>query len=351
VRGVEIPKKQDGVRLLGIPGVADRVAQATAKLTLEPQIEPFFHENSFGYRPGRSAHDALGITRQRCWKYDYVLEFDIRGMFDNIPWNLIMKALKHHTDEKWIHLYVKRWLEADIVMSFDGSVKQRSKGTPQGGVISPLLMNLFMHYAFDMWMEREFPNLPWCRYADDGLIHCKTVSQAEYVLASLTKRMKDCGLDIHPEKTNIVDCRTSRNQAKTLPSRFDFLGYEFRPRSARDRHGETFTSFLPAVSRLSLKRMRWVLKYKLRFARRVDLSAEQIATWINPIVRGWFQYYAKLYPSAMASLARYLNDLLARWALRKFRKIKGIKKAHAFIRKLFQQRPFLFAHWKFVKVS
>lgn len=225
VRGVDIAKKQGGFRTLGIPAVSDRVGQTVAKLVLEPQLEPMFLPSSYGYRPGKSAHDAIEATRQQCWKSNFVLEFDIRGMFDNIPWDLLLKALKHHTKEKWILLYMERWLEADLVR--DGEVVHRTKGTPQGGVVSPLAMNLFMHYTFDLWMVREFPNLPWCRFADDGLVHCYTAKQAEYVKTKLQARLKECGLELHPDKTKVVYCADDNRRESHPNTKFTFLSYDF----------------------------------------------------------------------------------------------------------------------------
>lgn len=310
VRGVDIPKKQGGFRTLGIPAVSDRVAQTVAKLVLEPQLEPKFLPSSYGYRPGRSAHDAIDATRRQCWKSHFVLEFDIRGMFDNIPWELILKALKCHTKEQWIILYVKRWLEADLIKG--GETIQRVKGTPQGGVISPLLMNLFMHYTFDLWMGREFPNLPWCRYADDGLVHCYSAKQAEYVKPKLKIRLKECGLELHPDKTKVIYCGTDKRREPHLNTQFTFLSYDFFLRPVATKDGRVFMSFTAAVSKAALMRMKRHIKYQLRLGQRVDLNIQQTAEWINPIVRGSIQYYAKFHRSAMRSLARYIEGVLSR---------------------------------------
>lgn len=343
VRGVDIPKKQKGTRTLGIPAVSDRVAQTVAKLVLEPQLEPEFHRNSFGYRPGKSAHDALKATRERCWNRDFVLEFDIRGMFDNIPWELLLKALEHHTKEQWIILYVKRWLAADLVKNGEETF-HRLKGTPQGGCVSPVLMNLFMHYAFDLWMGREFPQLPWCRYADDGLIHCDTAQQAELVRIKLEARLKECGLEMHPEKTRIVYCADANRTEAYPTTRFTFLSYDFCTRPAVNRRGQIFLSFTPAVSKEAMKRMRRHIKYQLKLGKRVDLSIQQIAEWINPIVRGWFQYYGKFHRSAMRPIAQYLEDTLARWARRKYKKIPGLTAAYNLLSRIRKYRPSMLVH-------
>ncbi|WP_218673509.1 group II intron reverse transcriptase/maturase [Chromobacterium haemolyticum] len=199
VKGVPIPKKSGGVRMLGVPTVADRVAQTAVKLLLEPQIDPMFHPNSYGYRPGRSAHDAIALVRRRSWKYDWVVEFDIKGLFHD----LVMRALKKHCQTPWALLYVERWLKAPM-QTADGALLERTRGTPQGGVVSPLLANLFLHYAFDVWVARNLRSVRFCRYADDGVVHCKSLAQAKLALDRIGERFRECGLELHPGKTRIV---------------------------------------------------------------------------------------------------------------------------------------------------
>ena len=254
-RTVAIPKKDGGERSLGIPSVSDRVAQTVAKLSFEPLVEPYFLGDSYGYRPGKSAHQALAVTRERCWRYDWVLEFDIRGLFDNIDHHLLMKAVKRHTDNPWLLLYIERWITAPVQQS-DGSVVARVRGVPQGGVISPVLSNLFMHYAFDAWMDREYPDSPWCRYADDGLAHCRTLAQAEQLRAALEKRLQDCGLEMHPVKTKIVYCKDEDRRGTYPVTGFDFLGYTFRARRSKNRWGKYFINFSPAMSNSAGKAIR-----------------------------------------------------------------------------------------------
>lgn len=234
VKAVPIPKKSGGERILGIPTVGDRIAQMIVKLMFEPKVEPHFHRNSYGYRPGKSALDAVGVTRKRCWKYNWVLEFDIKGLFDNIDHDLLMKAVQKHTNSKWVVLYIGRWLRAPLQLK-DGTFVSRNRGTPQGGVISPVLANLFLHYVFDTWMKREFPNMPWCRYADDGLVHCKTEEEAKHILELLKRRFEECGLMLHPDKTKIVYCKDGNRKEKHKENKFDFLGYTFRPRLVKCR--------------------------------------------------------------------------------------------------------------------
>ena len=351
VRTVPIPKKAGGFRSLGIPSVEDRMAQMVAKLYLEPKVEPHFHPDSYGYRPGRSAYDAIEVTRKRCWKYDWILEFDIRGLFDNIPTDLLMKAVAHHTDERWILLYVERWLHAEVE---DGNGKrtERTKGVPQGGVISPVLSNLFMHYAYDAWMVRSFPSIPICRYADDGIAHCKTYEEACNLKAALEVRMQECGLELHPEKTRIVYCRDDdRTKEVESDTKFTFLGFNFRPRRAKNKYGRFFVSFLPAVSPQALKSMRQAIRgWKLQH--RVDKTIDDLSRMFSPILRGWMNYYSRFYKSEMYILYKYFNRKLIFWAMKKYKRLKGHKRrAQAFLAIVAKKRPMLFPHWSFLPIT
>jgi RNA-directed DNA polymerase len=235
VRAVSIPKKSGGQRTLGVPTVADRVAQMVVKMVIEPDLDAIFLANSYGYRPGKSALDAVGVTRQRCWAYDWVLEFDIKGLFDNIDHTLLLRAVRKHVKCKWAIQYIERWLTAPMTME-DGTRVERTCGTPQGGVVSPVLANLFLHYAFDLWVARMHPDLPWCRYADDGLVHCRTEQEAQAVKAELQTRLAECRLEMHPTKTRIVYCKDGQRKGKYANRKFDFLGY-----SVLQRHGKEFS--------------------------------------------------------------------------------------------------------------
>lgn len=344
VKAVSIPKKSGGERILGVPTVADRVAQMVVKQVFEPKVEPSFLPDSYGYRPGKSAIDAIGVTRQRCWKYDWVLEYDVRGLFDNIRHDLLMRAVEKHTDCRWAILYIERWLKAPMQMP-DGALKPRDKGTPQGGVVSPVLANLFLHYAFDLWMKREFPENPWCRYADDGLVHCRTEEEAYVIRDALANRFSECGLELHPEKTRIVYCKDDRRKDNHAVTSFDFLGYTFRPRRVKDgKRNILFTGFTPAVSKLALKKMRSEIRW---LRKRSDFNLENIAELYNPKLRGWTEYYGRYYPSAMYEVYRHFNKALVAWAMRKFKPLRGRKTcAGLFIENIAKKDPRLFYHWK-----
>jgi len=342
VKAVAIPKKNGGERILGIPTVTDRVAQMVVKLALEPSLEPIFFSDSYGYRPEKSALDAVGKTRERCWRYDWVLEFDIKGLFDNIDHTLLLRALEKHTESKWVKLYVGRWLNAPLQQA-DGMLVERTKGTPQGGVVSPVLANLFLHYAFDAWMQRMYPNMPWCRYADDGLVNCKTETEAQAIKAALQVRFAECGLEMHPEKTHIVYCKDGRRKGKYPNTKFDFLGYSFRNREVRNRmDGKLFMSFSPAVSAKALKSMREKTR-KLNFHRRTELSLEDISRLHNPVIRGWVGYYGRFHPTALAPMFRHFNKTLVAWAMRKFKPLRRRKRrACLFLENIAKEQPKLF---------
>ena len=319
-RTVAIPKKDGGERKLGIPSVSDRVAQTVAKLSFEPLVEPYFLGDSYGYRPGKSAHQALAVTRERCWRYDWVLEFDIRGLFDNIDHHLLMKAVKRHTDNPWLLLYIERWITAPVQQS-DGSVVARVRGVPQGGVISPVLSNLFMHYAFDAWMDREYPDSPWCRYADDGLAHCRTLAQAEQLRVALGKRLQDCGLEMHPVKTKIVYCKDEDRRGTYPVTGFDFLGYTFRARRSKNRWGKYFINFSPAMSNSAGKAIRQEVR-SWQMPKRSDKSIEDLSLMFGAKIQGWINYYGRFYRSQMYMTLRHINSKLVWWAMRKFKKLK-----------------------------
>ena len=346
VRAVSIPKKSGGQRILGVPTVADRMAQMVVKQVIEPNLDSVFLADSYGYRPRKSALDAVGVTRERCWKYDWVLEFDIKGLFDNIDHELLLRAIRRHVTCKWALLYIERWLTAPMVQE-DGTRIERSRGTPQGGVVSPILSNAFLHYAFDLWMTRAYPDLPWCRYADDGLVHCRNEYEATAFKAALQVRLAACHLELHPTKTKIVYCKDG-NRKGTYPNvKFDFLGYGFRPRLVkRARDNTLFCGFNPAVSVSALKAMRATIR-ELNIRRQTQLSLADIAQRLNPLLRGWIEYYGRYAPSALYPLLRYVNQTLLAWAMRKFKRFADHEiRASQFLQKLARDHANLFVHWR-----
>ncbi len=348
VRAVEVPKPHgDGVRLLGVPTIADRVAQTVVAMYLGERAEPRFHPDSYGYRPGRSPHDALAVCRARCWEFDWLIDLDVQKFFDEVPWDLVVKAVEAVTDCRWVLLYVKRWLAAPLQYP-DGILVERDKGTPQGSAVSPILANLFMHFAFDMWMARNHPGCPFERYADDGVVHCVSRRQAEYVLAGIAARMEEVGLRLHPDKTRIVYCKDSNRRGEHEHTSFTFLGFAFRPREARNKRGVHFTSFLPAISPEALKAKGARLR-ELRIHRRTDLTLDDLAEWLNPIIAGWMRYYGRYYRTEMHPLLRRVNIYMRRWAGKKYRRLRTYKRFKRWWTGLLEREPDLFAQWQWVR--
>jgi RNA-directed DNA polymerase len=326
VRLVEIPKASGGTRPLGIPTVADRVAQTVVKMVLEPIVEPVFHEDSYGYRPGRSALDAVEVTRKRCWKTDWVIDLDIKSFFDCLDHDLVERAVAHHTDLAWVRLYIGRWLRAPLRRP-DGTEEQRTKGTPQGGVISPLLANLFLHYAFDVWMRRVFPAVQFERYADDAIVHCRSERQARQVLEAIRDRFEECGLELHPMKTRIVYCKDDDRRVSGEHVAFDFLGYTFQPRRAKNRWGKHFVSFLPAISTKAAKEIRRTIREWRMASTRNNQRLEDLARLTNSSVRGWMNYYGRFYRSKCVQVLRHLNEALGAWVRRKYKRFRRRERA------------------------
>jgi RNA-directed DNA polymerase len=350
VKAVEIPKSHGpGTRILGVPTVADRIAQTVVAARLEKAVEPVFHPDSYGYRPRRGALDAVAACRERCWAKDWVIDLDIRKFSGSVPWDLIVKAVETHTSLPWVLLYVKRWLAAPVQLP-DGTLQARDRGTPQGSSASPVLANLFMHYAFDMWLAREFPACPFERYADDAVVHCATLRQAREVLEAIAARMEQAGLSLHPDKTKIIYCKDGNRRGSYEHTSFTFLGYEFRARAARGKNGKKFTSFLPAVSREALAKMSAEVR-RWRLHLRTWHTIGSLAREINPVVRGWMQYYGAFYRSAMLPLLRRINSYLMRWLRKKYKRLRPPKAARACWKRVTAQYPRLFAHWAWVPYS
>lgn len=345
VRAVDIGKKDGGQRRLGVPTVSDRIAQMVAKMYFEPTVEPYFHPDSYGYRPGKSAIEAVGVTRKRCWRYAWILDLDIKGFFDNIDHVLMMRAVRKHTRSKWLLLYISRWLKAPIRLE-DGSLVSREKGSPQGSVISPLLANLFLHYAFDEWMKRNHESVPFARYADDVVVHCRSEKEVRFIKAVIDKRLSKCKLELHPEKTQFVYCKDDNRRESYPVQKFDFLGYTFRPRFAKSRSNRYFVNFSPAVGDKAGKAIRKTIRgWKIH--RMSAKSIAELSRMFNPVIRGWVNYYGKYYKSALYPIFNQLNMSLIKWAMRKYKKLRGRRrKAYYWLGRIARTNLWLFAHWR-----
>lgn len=345
IKAVPIPKKSGGERILGVPTVADRIAQTVVTLTLEPILEPLFHEDSYGYRSNKSAHQALSVTRKRCWENDWVLEYDIRGLFDNIEHGLLLKALRHHVKDKWVMLYVERWLTAPM-QGQDGLLVQRDRGTPQGGPLSPVLANLFLHYALDHWLSRTHAHIPFCRYADDGILDCRSESQAIYLQQQLAARLKQCGWELHPQKTRIVYCKDANRTEQHNTIQFDFRGFTFKPRRSINRRGIVFSCFSPSASRESLKGMRQMVR-SWRLHLKSETSLHGVAVKCSATIRGWMNYYGYFRRSEFQFIAKHIDLVLVRWAMRKHKRFNERRnRAVRWLEQQFLKYQRLFPHWQ-----
>ena len=346
VRAVRIPKRDGSSRTLGVPTVADRIAQTVVRGYLEPDVEPVFHEDSYGYRPGRSAHQALRVCRERCWRQDWVLDLDLKSFFDSVRWDLVLKAVAAHTDQRWILLYVERWLKAPLQRE-DGSLVERDRGTPQGSAISPLLANMFLHYAFDAWMARELPAVPFERYCDDIIVHARSERQALQLRAMIAARLAECGLQLNEQKTCIVYCKDDNRRGSYEHTSFDFLSYTFRPRLSKNKYGKHFLNFSAAVSGEAKTRMRREMR-RWRVNLRSDKTLTDLALMFNRQLQGWINYFGHFYKSMLYPVFRHFNEILVRWAMRKYKRLRRRpRRARRFLADVAGRQPGLFAHWRF----
>lgn len=345
VRGVSIPKRNGKMRNLGIPTVRDRVAQTVIKQLIEPRIDNRFCEESYGCRPNKSAHQALDKVRKSCWKQAWVIDMDIKDFFNTIDHELLIKAIDKHVTEKWIRMYIKRWLEAPTVTTH-GVTEANGKGTPQGGVLSPLLANLFMHYVFDKWMKRYYPNIQFTRYMDDIVVHCASKKQAQFILMKIRKRLNQCKLVLNEEKTCLVYCKKEARNESYPKVTFDFLGYTFKPRSTQSlRNKRKFLGFDAAISMKSQKKIVEEMRAKRRSMNNCK-NLEEIAKLLNPSIRGWVNYYGYIGKSGMSKILIVINLRIVRWLKTKYKRLKASwKKSFDLYRKIKTTKPGLFAHW------
>ncbi len=350
VRYVDIAKSDGKTRRLGIPTISDRIAQMVVKMYSEPMIEPHFHPDSYGYRPKKSAHEAIGMARQRCWRYNWCVDLDIKGFYDNLDHELVMKAVKKHISSKWNLMYIERWLKAPGQLP-DGTQMVREKGAIQGGVVSPLLANLFLHYAFDKWMQRNYPLNPFERYADDCIVHCKTESEANSLKEAIEQRLKECKLELHPKKTRIVYCKDDDRKENHEHEKFDFLGYTFQARRSKNRYGKFFVNFSPAVSNKATKAMRQEMR-SWRIPNRSDKNIEDLGRMFYSIINGWINYYGRYYKSALYPVFQHLNRLLVWWAMKKYKKLRGHQRnATHWLGKIAEREKYRFPHWKHLDIT
>lgn len=347
VKEVEIPKKDGKMRKLGIPTISDRVAQMVVKDYLEPRFEKLFSPHSYGYRPGKNAHQALSAVRENVRMLDWVIDLDIKGFFDTIDHVKLMLALEKHVSEKWCLMYIERWLQTPVQTKTGELVERQGKGTPQGGVISPLLANLFLHYAMDKWLEQTHSAVRYVRYADDAVLHCKSKVQADYVLRNLRKRMKQCGLELHPEKTRLVYCKDYRRQEQHESVKFDFLGYSFQPRTAKSkRDGSLYLGYDCAISISSKKRIAATMKV-LDIEHLTHKSIVGVAQFLEPYIRGWVNYYGKFRLWEMNPLFQLLRRRLVMWARKRYKRYKtSINRAYRWLERVKDQYPSLFYQWR-----
>lgn len=347
VKLVEIPKSNGGKRSLGIPTISDRIAQMAVVLSIMPSLDVIFHEDSYGYRPNKSAHDAIAKARERCFKYAWVLDMDISKFFDTIDHDLLMKAVRIHVKERWMLLYIERWLKVPYEDK-EGNRTERMTGVPQGTVIGPVLANLFLHYVFDKWMQIHYPQIPFERYADDTICHCRTEKEAKDMQEIISKRFLTCQLSLNKEKTKVVYCKIDNTKIQYETISFDFLGHTFRPRKAMNTKCKTlFTNFTPAISKKARMKIHETIR-SWKLSSKLMMSLKQLASHVNPFIRGWVNYYAKFNKTEFRKVTQYLNESLARWMRRKYKGLRhNFGTAFRALAMTAKKQPNLFAHWAY----
>lgn len=352
LRSVSIPKANGKQRVLGIPAVSDRIAQQVVKDYLEPRMEEAFSKNSYGYRPLKSAHQAIEAVQENVRQYAWVLDMDIRSFFDEVDHELLMKALEWHVEEKWVRMYVVRWLEAPSQQA-DGALQSKEgKGTPQGGVISPLLANLFLHYVLDKWIEKHYPNIAFVRYADDVIVHCHTEEEAKKLLVVIRQRLAECRLSLNEAKTKLVYCKNYRRNKKTgFGKKFDFLGFTFKPRTYKSKHegSHLFLGYGCAISQSAQTRIKqgWA---KQNWHRRSDMTIQDIAVSVNVQMRGIIRYYGRSWLLELQRLMRHFEFRLVKWVLNKYKSFKNSQtRAYQWIKRLKRSYPTMFYYWTIFK--
>jgi group II intron reverse transcriptase/maturase len=341
VREKLIPKGDDDYRPLGICTVEDRIAQQVVKTYLEPKVEISFHNNSYGYRPKRNAHQAIQIAMERCRSYGWVVDLDIKSFFNTIDHELLMKAVKYYTKERWVLLYIERWLKAGIAKE-DGIMVGTPEGTSQGSIVSPLLANIFLHFVFDKWMEKNYPYIPFERYCDDVIVHCKSESQATFIKSKIAERLGECKLALNMDKTHIVYCKNVDRRKKHNNTSFDFLGYSFRPRWCHTKNGNMLL-FMPVMSNKAKKRV--MSKIREMQIHRKKITVNRLASEVNTKTTGWINYYCKFSKWTTLSIWWQLNRRLIKWAM-KYKKM-SVRRAVKWLRGIYKTAPRLFTHWKF----
>jgi RNA-directed DNA polymerase len=343
VREAEIPKKDGKMRKLGIPTLRDRIAQQVVKEYMEKKIDKLFHENSYGYRPLKNAHQAINQVRKNIYKYDWVIDMDIKKFFDEIDHELMLKAVMHVMDERWVEMYVERWLAMPIMKTNGDLEQKKGKGTPQGGVISPLLANLYLHFTLDLWLTKHYPQVSFVRYADDVVIHCREKGQAEEVLEAVKKRLQETKLEIKEEKTHIAYCKDYRRKEGHKTVQFDFLGFSFKPRGRKSKmDGKKFMAFTAEISQPNQKKLREAIKDNPAW-KNTTLEISDIAHQFNSKLRGWIGYYGIYSNRSLRRVLLHIDKRLVRWLQKKHK--LGFRKAINKLKTLREQNPKLFYHW------